>query len=37
MTLLLQTEPDDAALALRVSLGLMIVPHGVQKLLGWYA
>jgi putative oxidoreductase len=36
LTALLQTEPDYAALALRAGLGLMIVPHGAQKLLGWF-
>lgn len=31
------TDPDDsAALILRLALGLMIFPHGAQKLLGWF-
>ena len=33
LTTLLQTELDYTALALRVGLGLMIVPYGVQKRL----
>jgi uncharacterized membrane protein YphA (DoxX/SURF4 family) len=37
LTTLLQTELEDyTALALRVGLGLMRVPHGVQKRLGWF-
>lgn len=33
---LLRTERDYTLLMLRVGLGLMIVPHGAQKLLGWF-
>lgn len=32
----LQTERDWTATLLRVTLGLMILPHGAQKLLGWF-
>jgi putative oxidoreductase len=33
---LLRTEQNSAALVLRLGLGHMIVPHGAQKLLGWF-
>lgn len=33
---LLTTEPRWTLLVLRLALGLMIIPHGVQKLLGWF-
>jgi len=33
---LLETETDMATLILRLGLGLMIFPHGAQKLLGWF-
>lgn len=33
---LLQTEPSNALLVLRVALAIVIFPHGAQKLLGWY-
>ncbi len=35
----LQTQPtfvDSLTLALRLTLGLVILPHGAQKLLGWF-
>ena len=31
-----QTEESYALLALRVALAIVILPHGAQKLLGWY-
>jgi len=31
-----QTDDSWAGLILRVTLGLVIFPHGAQKLLGWY-
>ena len=31
-----KTNADLAALALRISLGAVIFPHGAQKLLGWF-
>jgi putative oxidoreductase len=33
---LVQTENDDAALVLRLVLGVVFFPHGMQKLLGWF-
>jgi putative oxidoreductase len=33
---LLATDPDLAPTILRVVLGLVILPHGAQKLLGWF-
>jgi putative oxidoreductase len=33
---LLKTEKDSAALVLRVLLGLVMFPHGAQKVLGWF-
>jgi putative oxidoreductase len=32
----LQTEDDIAALVLRISVGVVMFPHGAQKLLGWF-
>jgi len=34
--ILFQTEDDKVALILRVLLGVVFFPHGMQKLLGWY-
>jgi len=34
--ILFQTGNDRAALILRIILGVVFFPHGVQKLLGWY-
>jgi putative oxidoreductase len=36
MRALLGTENSWAALILRVMLAIVILPHGAQKLLGWY-
>ena len=36
MKVLFQTEESWAGLILRVALGLVMFPHGAQKLLGWY-
>lgn len=33
---LLQTSDSAAALVLRLALGIVIFPHGAQKLLGWF-
>jgi putative oxidoreductase len=33
---LIRTRPSGAALALRLALGLVMLPHGAQKLLGWF-
>ena len=33
---LLHTERDWSALIMRLTLGIMILPHGAQKLLGWF-
>lgn len=33
---LLATDGDYGALLLRVTLGIVILPHGLQKLLGWF-
>lgn len=32
---LIATNRDPAALVVRLALGIMILPHGAQKLLGW--
>jgi putative oxidoreductase len=36
LTRLLATKNDFSALIARVALGLVILPHGLQKTLGWY-
>lgn len=36
MKALLRTDDGWTGLILRVTLGLVIFPHGAQKLLGWY-
>lgn len=36
MKALVQTDDSWAGLILRLTLGLVIFPHGAQKLLGWY-
>lgn len=33
---LISTNDDPIALVLRLALGLVIFPHGAQKLLGWF-
>ena len=33
---IIATEDDWAALVLRVFLGVVMLPHGAQKLLGWF-
>lgn len=33
---LLRTENDVVSLVLRLALGIMMFPHGAQKVLGWY-
>jgi putative oxidoreductase len=33
---LVQTENDVAALVLRLTLGIVMFPHGAQKVLGWF-
>lgn len=33
---ILKTDPSLAALILRVGLGLALIPHGAQKLFGWF-
>src|SRR6266498_2472479 len=33
---LFQTEDDSALLILRLALGVVFFPHGMQKLLGWF-
>jgi putative oxidoreductase len=33
---LLQTDNDTMLFVLRLMLGLVILPHGAQKLLGWF-
>jgi len=33
---LIQTNDDVAALVLRLTLGIVFFPHGMQKLLGWF-
>jgi putative oxidoreductase len=36
MQTLFKTDQSWASLILRVTLGLVILPHGAQKLLGWF-
>jgi putative oxidoreductase len=36
MYLLLQTPFSLAALIIRVALGVVMFPHGAQKVLGWF-
>lgn len=36
MKRLLQTEDSWAGLVLRLALGLVMFPHGAQKVLGWF-
>jgi len=36
MDVILQTGPDLTALIARIVLGAIILPHGAQKLLGWF-
>ncbi len=36
MRLLFQTDDSWSSLVLRVILGIVIFPHGAQKLLGWF-
>ena len=36
LTRLLKTRDDSASLVLRLMLGLVIFPHGAQKVLGWF-
>ncbi len=36
LNMLFKTGPDWSALVLRVMLGLVMFPHGAQKLLGWF-
>lgn len=36
MKALFQTDDSWASLLLRVTLGLVMFPHGAQKVLGWY-
>ncbi|SLM47182.1 conserved membrane protein of unknown function [Nitrospira japonica] len=36
MKALFQTSEDWTGMILRLTLGLVIFPHGAQKLLGWY-
>ena len=36
MRQLFQTDDSWAGLILRLTLGLVMLPHGAQKLLGWY-
>jgi putative oxidoreductase len=36
MKLLFQTDDSWVGLVLRLTLGLVMFPHGAQKLLGWY-
>ncbi len=33
---LIKTDNDSAALVLRVLLGIVMFPHGAQKVLGWF-
>ncbi len=33
---IIQTDDDCAALVLRLALGIMMFPHGAQKMLGWF-
>lgn len=36
LTALIRTDRDYSALIARMALGVMIIPHGAQKLLGWF-
>jgi putative oxidoreductase len=36
MQTLFKTDQSAASLILRITLGLVILPHGAQKLLGWF-
>jgi putative oxidoreductase len=36
LQILMQTEADILPLILRIALGVVIFPHGAQKLLGWF-
>ena len=36
MRQLFQTDDSWTGLILRLTLGLVMFPHGAQKLLGWY-
>ena len=36
MKTILETDDRWASLVLRVALGAVVLPHGAQKLLGWY-
>jgi putative oxidoreductase len=36
LNMLFKTGPDWSCLVLRVMLGLVMFPHGAQKLLGWF-
>ncbi|MFN3739395.1 MAG: DoxX family protein [Thermodesulfovibrionales bacterium] len=36
MNLLLRTDNNLSSLFLRLSLGIVVFPHGAQKVLGWY-
>jgi len=36
LTRLLQTDDDRVMLALRLTLAVVIFPHGAQKVLGWF-
>src|SRR5215813_5383526 len=33
---LIRTDNDPAALIMRLALGLVMFPHGAQKVLGWW-
>ena len=33
---LMQTDDELAGLVVRVALGLVMFPHGAQKVLGWF-
>src|SRR5262249_5985449 len=36
LTRIIATSNDPAAFVLRVALGVVMLPHGAQKLLGWF-
>lgn len=36
MKKLMLTQPDSAAAIARIGLGLFILPHGLQKVFGWF-